>query len=104
MIYHIYFSHNYNKLRDKIFTTIRRYDKTYYKEGKTILIKSPRLQFKAIIIMKIKKSITEIPLEFILQDTEKNNYIDAMKLFNSFYKQEIQPNEKLTILILKRCK
>lgn len=96
------FSSRYNKLNYELLTTIRRYDKTYYEEGKTILVKSPHKVFEAVIIMKIKRKLKDIPLDFLLQDTETESYIEAMNLFNLLYKKPLEPQEELTILILKK--
>ena len=104
--YYLKFSSDYNKLNDELFTTIRRNDKPHYQEGKLIMIKSPSRYidrvFKAIIVMKIKRKLKDIPLDFLLQDTETQSYIEAMNVFKRFYQTPLDPNEELTILILKK--
>jgi hypothetical protein len=96
------FSHDYNKLKTDMFTTIRRYDKPYYQVGEDIEIKSPSEEFVATIILKIKLGINEIPDIFLMVDTEKPTIDKAHELLNSFYKKPIQPEEILTILVIKR--
>ena len=100
--YYLKFSRDYNKLDDELFTTIRRYDKPHYKEGNVILIKSPHKTFEAIIIMKLKRKLKNIPIDFLLQDTETHSYSKAMNLFRRFYTNPLNPNEEITILILKK--
>ena len=98
----IKFSQDYSKLNDRVFTTIRRYDR--YKVGETVSVKTPTKKFYALILHKFKCFAKELHEEFLCYDTDTENLVEAIKVLNSFYKKPINDYEKLTILILKKVK
>ncbi|MHA1409801.1 MAG: hypothetical protein ACTSQY_05785 [Candidatus Odinarchaeia archaeon] len=62
----IVFSRWYSKLEDKVFTTIRRYDR--YEENQIYLIVTPRYSFYARLYLKEKLALKEISTGFLLED------------------------------------
>ena len=94
------FTHEYSKLENNLFSTIRRYD--HYPVGVIHRVTSPKRKFNAILILKIKMQLKEIPTPFLCYDTDKTTRKEAIHLLNSFYKLCIVPDEKLTILLLRK--
>ena len=95
------FSHEYTKLAFHLFPTIRRYDR-YPFVGTIHIVTSPNRKFRAILILKIKMILKDIPTAFLCYDTDTLNRKDAIKTLNSFYKNKIRDDEKLTILFLEK--
>lgn len=96
----IRFSHHYSKLDEKLFSTIRRYDK--YSIYDSFLVTSRGLVFEALLINKIKIMLKNIPTAFLLYDTDAKTRKEAIKILNSFYQKKIKNDEYLTILFLLR--
>ena len=97
----ITFSHHYSKLDGKEFPTIRRRDKKY-KIGQIRFIRLHDGNFKkALIIYKNVKAFMDIPTDFLLKDTDKKTREEAVRLFNSFYRNPISPDEKMIIIVLR---
>jgi hypothetical protein len=100
----ICFSHEYSKLLQPTFSTIRRYDKNYQK-GQIRWIRFPNGTFKkAEITFKHTKKWSELTDEFIIQDTDCKTRQEALELINSFYKRPIADDEVLTIIMLRWLK
>lgn len=100
----IYFSHFYPKLTMPIFPTIRRIDK--YVPGRIYEIflrenyKKMRLRY-AKCIGKFAANLLNIPVKFLLFDTNTETREMAVKLINSFYQHPIQNHEKMTVIFLE---
>lgn len=94
------FSKDYSKLEDRVFTTIRRYDR--YKVGEIVSVKTPTKQFHVLILHKFKSKAKDLHKEFLCYDTDTDNLIEAINVLNSFYKKPINDFEKMTILILEK--
>lgn len=97
----IKFSEDYPKLREEYFSTIRRYDKGFKKEQE-VTIKTPTKEFQAVIIVKFKEYLKNIPTDFLIEDTGRSTRDEAIKLLNSFYRKPIAEDEELTIYIFLR--
>lgn len=102
---YITFSHDYSKLGYRFFGTIRRYDR--YPGQREILevrvrVKDKKFKFKAKILAKIKRKLREISTDYLRYDTDKPTREKAIELLNSFYQKPLDPDETLTILLLKR--
>lgn len=96
----ITFSHDYPKLKQAKFSTIRRYDKDY-EPGQIRLVRmQSKWLGKAKIILKHKKKLNELSDDFLAQDTNTKTRNDAINVLNSFYDNPIAQNEQLTVLFL----
>jgi hypothetical protein len=101
---YIKFSHFYSKLKDKRFSTIRRYQSDYA-EGQIRPIMGPSGILGRAKITKItRKKLADLSDLFLHLDTGMENREKAIRLLNSFYVKPIQPDEILTILILEWVK
>ena len=96
----IKFSKHYSKLEDRLFTTIRRYDR--YKTGELVAIRTPKKQFYATILHKFRAIIGELDPKLLYYDTDLSDLTEVFDLFNSFYKNPITPFDSMTVLILRR--
>lgn len=96
----IKFSKDYPKLEDRVFTTIRRYDR--YKIGELVAIRTPKKQFYATILHKFKAVMGDLHAKFLCYDTDTLNDTEAYDVFNSFYRNPVTPFDKMTVLILER--
>ena len=94
------FSHEYTKLDYHFFPTIRRYD--HYPVGVIHRITSPKRKFNAILLLKVKMKLKDIPTPFLCYDTDTINRKEAIETLNSFYKIEIRDEETLTILFFEK--
>jgi len=97
---YIKFSHDYPKLEENIFPTIRRYDR--YDLEEHIQVKTPTTEFPAIIIGKTKMRLDQISDNFVCYDTNTPNRLEAIKVLNSFYRKPIVDDEILTVLHLRK--
>lgn len=93
----IKFTHDYPKLDDEKFTTIRRYGGRY-KVGEVYEVKAPSQRFIAFLVSKEKKTLEEMSTAFLCYDTNTANREEAIKVLNSFYKKPISETEKLSVL------
>ena len=96
---YIRFSHDYPKLQDECFSTIRRYDKGF-EPGDVVLIKKPSMDFKAVVTNKTKIKLSRIPDDVLLKDTNTSSREEAYNLLNSFYKTPVSPDEKVVLIWL----
>lgn len=96
------FSHNYSKLNNRSFTTIRRRDK--YAVGEKVQVITPSKRFYAKIIEKWKAKLRDIPAGLLLRDTDMKTRREAESLLNSFYRNPIDEEEFLTIYRLQKEK
>lgn len=100
MVKQLNFSHHYDKLDKPIFTTIRRYDK--YKAGEIYGVK---VEGKAAglcqVLDKYKKKYKDIPISLLKYDTGEQRREDILDLFNSFYRNPVEDDEEMTILLLR---
>lgn len=104
------FSHDYLKLEDNIYTTIRRYKKGNI--GDFIVDKSPNIYNRSKIIRIKRNSLDNLPLDLLQRDTTyKDNGIiikyqtrkEIYELFQSFYKKPIDfKNEKFYIYWMEK--
>ena len=98
------FSHEYRKLDDRVFTTIRR--EQLHVEGDVIDItfNGSQPSFKATILAIFRKSLKEMSDGFLMYDTAPltNTRGEAVKLLNSFYEESIDLDEKLAVYLLKK--
>ena len=94
------FSHEYTKLKVHLFPTIRRYD--HYPVDVIHRITSPKRKFNAILLLKVKMKLKDIPTTFLCYDTDTINRKEAIETLNSFYKLEIRDEETLTILFFEK--
>jgi len=94
------FTHEYSKLEHHLFSTIRRYD--HYPVGVIHRVTSPKRKFNAILLLKVKMMLKDIPTPFLCYDTDTKTRNEALLLLNSFYNLCIAPNETLTILFFEK--
>ena len=99
---YIKFSHDYTKLEEDTFPTIRRYDR--YELSQHITVKTPTKTFPAIIIAKTKARLEQLSDSFLFRDTDTTNRAEAIKVLNSFYRKPIVEDEVLTILIIEKVR
>jgi len=100
------FKHNYEKLKNNVFTTIRRHDKPEYKVGNIEPIElQEKFLFNAEIIFKRKRFLYKIPTSILVADTwpfAKNRF-EALDLIQSFYETPIKIyKERFVFLTLKK--
>ena len=100
------FKHNYEKLKNNVFTTIRRHDKPEYKVGNIEPIElKERFLFNAEIIFKRKRFLYKIPTLILVADTWPfaKNRSEALDLIQSFYETPIKIyKERFVFLTLKK--
>ena len=95
------YSHNYSKLDNTIYTTIRRYHKGNV--GNLILETYPAGSHYAKIIKIERKSLDAISLMVLKLDTDLNNRTQIYDLFQSFYQKPIDfANEKFYLYYIKK--
>lgn len=107
----IEFAHNYNKLKENEFTTIRgKTNFKKYKAGETveILLKGKKI-FNAEIDHVKKTELADVPFNLLKKDGEFpgftiNERIDFIGLINSLrrFNKLKNENEMVTVLFLKR--
>lgn len=84
------FSHDYPKLRDNVFTSIRRSDR-FGEEGEIIEATSPNLPpFKAIVLYKTWTDFDQLSDALLMYDTGKPSREEALDLLQSFYQNPIE--------------
>jgi len=98
---YIKFSHEYPKLRETIFPTIRRYDR-YPSPGTIMTVKTPLETFKATLIEKWKMPLNRISPHFLCYDSNTVTREEAIKRFNSFYRKPLAEDEMLTVLWFRK--
>ena len=107
----INFSHNYHKLQQKRFTTIR--GKSLFKQLKTsqvIDVETPKEQFRATVVGLERRKIYEMDLAFLKADAEYptftiNTVQDFVDLLNSFRAPmwtKVELDSEMTIVTLER--
>ena len=95
------YSHNYNKLNDIVYTTIRRYKKA--KVGDKIRETYPSGTHLAFVVAESRFSLDELPLSLLQKDTDLEEWEDIFKLFQSFYKKPIDIyNDNFYLYVLVR--
>ena len=96
------YTHNYSKLQNEGYTTIRRYNKGY-KVGDIITEIYPNGKHQAKIIKIERQTLDRLFICFLEEDTDLLFREDIYKLFQSFYKKPIDfENEKFYIYYLER--
>jgi hypothetical protein len=96
------FSHtDYDKLTHAVFPTLRRRDK-YGSVGDVneIMVgsKGNRESWgKAEIVAKETVTLAELPDALLMWDTESSTPPEAIKSINKFYRNDIQPQEEITL-------
>ena len=95
------YSHNYKKLGDCIYSTIRRYKKGNV--GDIIIENHPKGIHKAKIIREKRNTLDNLPIELLQRDTDLETREDIYELFQSFYRTPIDfNNEKFYIYWLEK--
>ena len=95
------FSHEYSKLKDRVFTTIRR-GMPKFDPGELVECKTPTQTFNAIILYAICMETDQLPTDLLIYDTDQPTREEAMKLFQSFYRTPIEENNVWTLYLLKK--
>lgn len=97
------YSHDYSKLKEDEYTTIRRYPKG--KVGDVKLEDYPVGKHWAKIMGIDRKSLVQIPLELLQKDTDLETRTEIYALFQSFYRKKINPyKDKWYIYNMKKVK
>ena len=91
------FSHEYSKLANDVFSTIRLHDKGL-KVGEICNIKTPSRTFKAKLINKDQVKLAELSTEYLTNDTDTETRVEALDVLNSFY----SAIEDVTILFFEK--
>ena len=96
------YSHDYKKLKENRYTTIRRYKKG--KVGDKVLEEYPSGRHFSIIYQIKRMTINEMPLNLIQKDGDVKTRHEFINLLNSFYRTPIDfLNEKIYVYFLDRC-
>lgn len=96
------YSHNYSKLEQKEYTTIRRYSKG--KVGRGLTETYPGGYHFAQIVKIERKPLIQVSTELLLKDTDCETREEAIELIQSFYKKPIDYfSEKFYIYHMERC-
>jgi len=81
------YSHDYKKLNNMVYTTIRRYKKA--KIGDKIMETYPSGKHLAFVVAESRFTLDELPLSLLQNDTDIEEWEDIFKLFQSFYPKPI---------------
>ena len=91
------FTHDWQKLHEKLFTTIRK-DGCCYQPGRTYGISTPSVQFRAKVLARQRIHLNEISNELALLDAEMSAQ-SLRKFLRKFYGKK---TEYATLLVLLR--
>ena len=95
------YSHNYSKLGNKVYTTIRRYSKG--KIGDIITEIYPNGTHRARVFDIKRETLDRLSLPFLNEDTDLFFRKNIYRLFQSFYKKPIDfEKEKFYIYYLRK--
>ena len=94
------YSHDYSKLKNETYTTIRRHPKG--KIGTITNENYPSGSHLAIIENIKRMTIDEMSISMIQQDGDVKTREEFLDLLNSFYRKPIKRNEKLYIYFLRK--
>lgn len=95
------YKHNYTKLDNNIYTTIRR--RKNGNVGDIITEKCPKGSYRAKIIGLERNTLNNLSLEFLQRDTDLSNRTEIYRLFQSFYRNPIDfENEKFWIYTMEK--
>jgi len=97
------FSHEYRKLQDRLFTTIREGD--YYREGQIIECHTPMGAIKAKVLLKVQRRFNNIPEALLQYDTD-NPELSAKEIIEEiqalYYRNPPGLYTDMTIYLLER--
>jgi hypothetical protein len=107
----ISFKHDYHKLAQNIFTTVR--GKAYFKRlkiGMQVIVEMPGVSFHATVTNLELRRVNEMPLAFLKADAEYPGFFihspeDFVNLLNSFRPPvwaQVELNSELTIITLQK--
>jgi hypothetical protein len=90
------FSHDYPKLHEKLFPTLRRRDK-FGDVGDTVTVTVDGEKVGAArIIAKETRAWKNMSTEFVTHDTDSEDRDAALDSINEFYRNPVEPSEELT--------
>ena len=99
------FSHEYTKLQDRLFTTIRNH--CAYDEGQIIPCETPLRVFRAQVLLKVPIRFRDISLPLLRYDTD-NPGLSAEEIIDeirALYRSEPpSPNDVVTVYLLEKVK
>ncbi len=83
----LYFSKDWSKLNERLISTLRKRCK--YEEGEEVIIHSPSHNFIAKILQIVNVDLNTFPEPLLCYDTDTKNKSDALKVIQSFYRNDI---------------
>jgi hypothetical protein len=96
------FSHDWTKLNDRIFTTIRKPHDPYDRpEGEIFDVISPTKRFEAILLFSIQSPIQDLSTDLLCHDTDTVTREQALATLNGFYKI---PPTIVQLMLLRRLR
>lgn len=87
----IKFAKDYPKLQEDLFTTIRRPPKKL-RLGQCI-IKSPKNEFKAVLVRKTTLNIRDIETSVLSYDTDTRSRDEAIEALKEYYPELVEDSE-----------
>ena len=87
---------DYPKLQDDIFSTIRATPKKL-RTGQVCQIKSPSMEFKAILVKKLTHKLCEMDMEELLHDTNTTSREGAMAALREYY-PDLEEDDQVQVL------
>ncbi|WP_371802692.1 hypothetical protein [Candidatus Lokiarchaeum ossiferum] len=95
----------YEKLSMPVFSEIRRHDKNYQVNQIRYMVLKDFGQIGCVrITMVQKRALYQLPSNFLILDTGAISREHAIKILNSFYREPIRNEEKMTVLSVKWLK
>lgn len=92
----IKFAKDYPKLQDDIFSTIRATPKKL-RTGQVCQIKSPSMEFKAILVKKLTEKLSDIDTKALIQDTNTTSWEEAMAALREYY-PDLEEDDMVQVL------
>ena len=102
------FSQDWDKLKDRVFATIRVHrGELRYAPDETVEVQSPKVRFRAKVLIASSMKLKQVPLAFLEYDLEAKpgeKRQDLMNKLGKLYKFSERPNEddEATIYILQK--
>jgi len=96
------FSHDYTKLSDRIFTTIRKGEPLFY-AGDEVECRTPTRTFQATCLLTSETDwgLASLDSQLLMYDSEKPSVKEAFALFQSFYRKPLSSAKYWTVYLLK---
>jgi hypothetical protein len=81
------FSRDWSKLKERMFTTIRKPHAPYDAPEMTIFqVETPTRKFLAVLTFSIETSINDLSTDLLTYDTDTDTREHALAVLNSFYR------------------